>query len=97
MTNKSTEVRPSYEIVSVLRTEAPAGTEGANWYRYVISFAGSESIEGCRQGNLSVVTGAVEEIVAQLNERHRGKHGRVHLVPTPKKPAASQKEASSKK
>jgi hypothetical protein len=37
------------------------------------------------QGNLTVVTGEVEEIVAQLNERHRGKHGRVHLVPTPKK------------
>jgi hypothetical protein len=31
------------------------------------------------------VTGAVEEIVAQLNGRHKGKHGRVHLVPTPKK------------
>ncbi len=28
---------------------------------------------------------AVEEIVAQLNERHLGKPGRVNLIPTPKK------------
>ena len=59
--------------------------EGSNWNRYVIAFRGSNSIEGCRQGNLSVVTGAVEEIVAQLNERYKGKRGPVHLVPTPKK------------
>jgi hypothetical protein len=89
MTEESPEVRQSYEIVSVRQAEHPPGTEGSNWYRYVISFEGSNNIEGCRQGSLNVVTDAVEEIVAQLNARHRGKHGRVHLVPTPKKTPAS--------
>ena len=82
---ESSEVRPSYEMVSVRRAEAPPGMEGSDWNRYVIAFRGSNCIQGCRQGHLTAVTGAVEEIVAQLNERYRGKRGRVHLVPTPKK------------
>ena len=85
MTDKSSEMGQSYEVVSVRRAEPPPGTEGSNWHRYVISFGGSNSINGYRRGNLRVVTGAVEENVALLNERHSGKHGRVHLVPTPKK------------
>ena len=79
MTEESSEGRQSYEIVSVRRTERPPGTEGTNWYRYVIAFGGSDSIQGCRQGKLNVVTAAVEEMVAQLNERHGGKRGRVQL------------------
>ena len=90
MTEETTEVRQSYEMVSIVPTECPPGTEGSDWYRYVISFEGSESIEGCRQGSLAVVTEAVEEIVAQLNLRHKGKHGRVHLVTTPKKKPAGK-------
>ena len=85
MTEEPSEVRQSYEMVSVRRTDAPPGTEGSNWHRYVIAFGGSNNIQGFRQGSLNDVTGVVQEIVAQLNERHRGKHGRVHLVPTPKK------------
>jgi hypothetical protein len=85
MTEETSAVPQSYEIVSVQRSGPPPGAEGSNWHRYVIAFGGSNNIQGCRQGDLNVVTGAVEEIVAQLNERHRGKHGRVHLVPTPKK------------
>ena len=85
MTDESLKTRPSYEIVSVRPTERPAGTEGSNWYRYIIQFEGSKSIQGCRQGDLNGVTGAVEEFVAQLNERQTGKRGRVHLVPKPKK------------
>jgi len=81
----SSEMRHSYEIVSVRLVEPPPGMEGSNWHRYVIAFEGSNSIHGYRQGNLKVVTGAVEEVVAQLNERHAGKRGRVHLVPTTKK------------
>ncbi len=73
-----------YEIVSVQRAEPPPGLEGSNWYRYVIT-QGSNTINGCRQGNLQAVTLAVEEIVVQLNERRLGKRGRVNLVPTPKK------------
>ena len=90
MTEESSEVRQSYEMLSVERAEPPPSTEGDNWHRYSIAFEGSNCIQGCRQGSLSVVTKAVEEIVAQLNERHRGKHGRVHLAPTPKKKPASK-------
>ncbi len=72
-----------YQIVSVQRAEPPPGTKGSNWYRYVIAFEGTNTIHGCRQGNLRAVTRAVEEIIAQLNERHFGhlsKPRRVHLV-----------------
>lgn len=89
MTQEISDVRQSYEMVSIRRTDPPPGMEGASWHRYVISFRGAENIQGCRQGNLGVVTTAVEEIVAQLNERHKGKYGRVQFVPTPKKAPAS--------
>jgi len=89
MNEEASEARQSYEMLSVRRAERPPGTEGSNWHRYVITFAGNNSIRGCRRGSLNVVTGAVEEMVAQLNERHRGKHGRVHLVMTPKQTPTS--------
>jgi hypothetical protein len=85
MTEESLEEQLSYEMVSVRPATPPPGTEGSNWHRYVIAFGGRNSIKGCRRGDFNVVTGAVEEIVAQLNQRHKGRHGRVHLVMTPKK------------
>ena len=72
-----------YEIVSVQRAEPPPGAEGPYWYRYVIADEGTNNIHGCRQGGLKAVTRAVEEIVANLNERHLGhstKPSRVQLV-----------------
>jgi len=75
-----------YEIVSVRRAKRPPGGKGSNWYRYVIAFEGTNTIDGCRQGGLKAVTRAVEEIVAQMNERYRvpryavGKPIRVHPV-----------------
>ena len=89
MIEETSPARQYYEMVSIKRAEPPAGAEGTVWHRYVISFGGSNNIQGCREGQLDVVTGAVEEIVAQLNLRHKGKHGRVHLVPSPKKTAKS--------
>ena len=83
MTDESSALELPYEIVSVRRAKPPPGTEGSNWYRYVIAFEGTNTIHGCRQGGLKAVTRAVEEIVAQLNERHLGrfsKPSRVHLV-----------------
>ena len=80
MTDESSEMGQPYEIVSVQRAEPPPGTKGSNWYRYVIAFEGTKTIHGCRQGGVKAVTRAVEEIVAQLNERHLGKRGRVHLA-----------------
>ncbi len=83
MTDESSALGQPYEIVSVQRAEPPPGAEGPNWYRYVIAFEGINNIHGCRQGGLKAVKRAVEEIVAQLNERHIGqfsKPRRVHLV-----------------
>jgi len=84
MTDESSALGQPYEIVSVQRAEPPPGAEGPYWYRYVIAFEGTNNIHGCRQGGLKAVTRAVEEIVAQLNERQRlgrsTKPSRVHLV-----------------
>ncbi len=83
MTEKSSALEQPYEIVSVRRAEPPPGAEGSHWYRYVIAFEGTNNIHGCRQGGLKAVTRAVEELVAQLNERqlaHVSKPRRVHLV-----------------
>ncbi len=80
MTDESPALDQPYEIVSVRRAEPPTGAKGSNWYRYVIAFEGTNTIQGCRQGGLKAVTRVVEEIVAQLNERHLSKTGRVHLV-----------------
>ena len=86
MANESPAVIQPYEIVSIKRAEAPPGTEGTGWHHYVIS-QGNNRISGHRQGTLTAVTLAVEEIGVQLNERQLGKRGRVNLVPTPKKRA----------
>ncbi len=83
MTDESSAIAPPYQIVSVRPAEPPPGGEGSYWYRYVIAFEGTNTIDGCRQGGLKAVTRAVEEIVTQLNERHLShlsKPSRVHLV-----------------
>ena len=64
---------PTYEIVSIKRTEPPPNTEGANWYEYTIAADDKSTIQDCRQGSLKEVTSAVETIVGQLNERHAKK------------------------
>ena len=87
--NESSEKGQHYEIVSVRSAEPPPGVEGSNWHQYVIAFEGSNTINGYQKGNLRAVTMAVQELVAQLNERHLGKRGRVNLVPTPKKKASN--------
>jgi len=69
-----------YEIVSIEPAEPPPGAKGSYWYRYVIAFEGSNTITGCRQGSLKAVTSGVVEMIAQLNERHWHKRGRVDLV-----------------
>ena len=80
MTDESLELEQPYEIVSVRRGKPPPGGKGSYWYRYVIAFEGTNTIHGCRQGGLKAVTREVEEIVAQLNERHLGQPSRVDLV-----------------
>ena len=80
----------NYEIVSVEPTDAPADTAGTGWHCYIIQ-QGRNEIRGYKRGDFQVVTQAVEEIVARLNERRYGKMGRVHLVmSSPSKKAKSQ-------
>jgi hypothetical protein len=72
-----------YEIVSILRTEPPPGADGSDWYCYEIA-DGRNIINGYKQGSLDTVTIAVENNVAQLNERQLGKRTRTDHVTTPK-------------
>jgi hypothetical protein len=85
MTDESLAMTQPYEIVSIQIVEPPPGGKGSNWYRYVIAFEGTNTIHGCRQGGIKTVTREVEDIVAQLNERHLGKRGRVNLRPRQKR------------
>ncbi len=77
-------MRQYYVIESIQQAEPPPGGKGSYWYRYVIAFEGSNTITGCRAGSLKDVTSGVEEMIAQLNERHWNKRGRVDMVPTRK-------------
>jgi len=70
MTDKSLENGLPFKIVSVQRAECPPDGKGSDWHRYVIAFEGTNNIHGCRQGGLKAVTRAVEEMVAQMNNRY---------------------------
>ena len=61
--------------------DPPPGAVGTDWHCYVIE-QGKNNIRGYRQGSIDGVTRAVEEIVVRLNERRRGRFGRVHLTMT---------------
>lgn len=85
-------IEKHYEIESVVPADPPAGMEGANWHCYVI-VQGSNRIRGYRQGSRKAVTTAVQEIIAQLNERRFGKRGRVQVSsPAAKKPEEKKPE-----
>ena len=86
---KAESLQP-YEFVRVESSKAPAGAEGAGWCRYVIT-QGDNTIKGHRRGSIDDVTVEVKQLVAQLNERQKGKRGRVHLVTaTRDKPSEKQ-------
>ena len=72
-------IEEKYGIVSVKPVDAPRGTVGTDWHCYVIE-QGKNNIRGYRQGSIDTVRRAVEEIVVRLNERRRGRYGRVHLT-----------------
>lgn len=67
-----------FKIISVTKSDGPAGAEQKDWYRYVIS-QGNDPIVGLRRGTKKSVVAAAEEIVVSLNERLIGKTGRVHV------------------
>ena len=57
-----------YRVISVDKTEPPAGMKDDKWYRYVIG-QGTSRLEGTRQGTLNTVTRHAEEFAQNLNER----------------------------
>ncbi|MCC7257478.1 MAG: hypothetical protein IT486_03840 [Gammaproteobacteria bacterium] len=64
----------AFRLVSIERTEPPAGAAGRNWYRYTIR-QGVNAINGYLQGTAAGVKTAAEQIVGQLNERRAGRWG----------------------
>jgi len=57
-----------YSLLSVNKTTAPAGTEGNDWYRYVVE-RDSSTIVGCMRGTLQQVTSYAKDFVEKLNIR----------------------------
>ena len=60
-----------FKLKSIRKEQSPAGAEGIGWHRYVIT-QGDNTIVGHRQGSISSVRRAVEEIVVHLDERRVG-------------------------
>jgi hypothetical protein len=87
MTGRTPNDEP-FELVSIQKAPAPSGGEGNDWFSYCIS-QGSNTITGYRQGSLSAIREAVQEIIVGLNERRSLKRGRVQLTQSKKPKAAS--------
>ena len=66
-----------FKLKSIRTERPPAGAEGIDWHRYVIT-QGSNTIVGHRQGSTSSVRLDVEEIVLHLNERRVGNISRAY-------------------
>lgn len=69
-----------FKVVSVEKSEAPQGTAGNNWYRYVIE-RGNSQIIGNMRGSLQKVKSKVSEYVENLNERSASPKGRSQWTP----------------
>lgn len=76
-------VRLVYGVASVEKAEMPAGSEGGEWYRYVLS-SGSSRITGFHRGSRAEVEEYAVHCAEELNLRSiRGK--RAHTMAPPKK------------
>jgi hypothetical protein len=73
-----------FALKSITKSAPPAGVDTENWHRYVI-IQGKNTIVGQLQGTKASTERAVLEIIERLNERRRGKTGRVQLSPGRKK------------
>jgi hypothetical protein len=65
---KPTTNSNKYQVISVEKTDPPAGMEDGNWFHYVIG-QGTSKIEGTRMGTLKGVTKHAEEFAENLNLR----------------------------
>jgi RNA recognition motif-containing protein len=76
--------RLRYQVVSVEKAKMPAGTEGNDWYRYVLS-SGSSRITGFHRGSREEVKEYASQCVEAFNLRSiSGKSPRA-MVPPRKK------------
>lgn len=57
-----------YTLVSVNKTKAPCGSEGSDWFQYLVERDGS-TIVGCMRGTLIQVTDYAKDFVEKLNIR----------------------------
>ncbi len=73
-----------FALKSISKSSPPEGVDTDNWHRYVI-VQGHNTIVGQLQGSRANTERAVHEIIERLNERRRGKTGRVQLSPGRKK------------
>jgi hypothetical protein len=87
--NKITPLRedaPPFSIGEIESTEPPTEGAGKYWCKYTI-IQGPNTITGYRQGGVKAVRLAVNEMIADMNQRRMGKRGRVHLTSSSKKTA----------
>lgn len=81
-----------YILLSVNKTSAPAGSEGNDWYRYVVE-RDSSTIVGCMRGSLNQVTSYAYEFVEKLNVRSHSRKGYSSWSTSQKKPRPNTKPA----
>jgi hypothetical protein len=61
-----------YQVDSVAKTPGPAGSDGDDWYCYVLK-GGRSPIKGWRRGTLQEVKAYARRCAEELNERSSGK------------------------
>ena len=94
--NKITPLReeaPPFSIGEIESVEPPVEGAGKYWCKYTI-VQGPNTITGYRQGGVKAVRKAVNEMIADMNQRRMGKRGRVHLTSSSK--SAANKPAATK-
>jgi hypothetical protein len=84
-----------YTLSSVNKTTAPAGTQGNDWYRYVVERDDS-TIVGCMRGTLQQVTAYAKEFVENLNSRTKNRKNYSTWSP-PNKKSAKPKAVKTEK
>lgn len=82
---ETAKLRP-YKLASVDKIDAPDGTSGGKWYRYVLD-NGRSTITGQRCGSVKEVTAYATQYAEQLN--NRGLNGQSVWAPRGRKPAAA--------
>lgn len=86
LNNNVAPVDKPYTLVSVNKTKAPQGSEGNNWYQYIIEHNGSTMV-GYTRGTLPQVRKYARDNVKKLNFRF-GKRTNLSIWSRPNKKGA---------